>query len=597
MAVKPLLAVGCQGSYPLDMPLLQKFDSAGNPYAHGHRVYPGKNVTMIAGVALTGAGHTITTATLQHYTDVAAQAAVGEDAVTTVCRGVHGDVRWSANHGAPCLGVTVDPSGNVYTFGDAINAYGQPRTTPTDSGTFVTTRKYSPAGTLIWSADHGFSAAYSTYGAQVHRAILYHDGYLYTAGFAMPYSAPLVTKTDAATGDVIWSLPAESGYVWGLATDADGNIVQVGSFPPPGGGISQALRKHDPDGVYIAGSQGPLNDTGDRSSGRKVVVNSAGHIIAAMSPTLISAEYRVLFEYDANCLFVAHDDASIFGRSITGLVIDADDTIYLTHTVPSGSGSGEAHRTVRSVIGLSLDWQVSTFGVDTADVVGNAISAISLAIAEVETPPLRFKARLAVPTISGDAYVIPPALPLRFRLGQPLTLRDYVGASLPVVWRLAFPDDPELSLPLRSVQIRRVETTTALTLVVSIPDADGIAALEDQIGADMTLYRGFRFPDGREQLEPMVTVPLAGITADVGSSNASATLTGTLTAEAQVPETRRLQGISYRNTRDGKRRVRCAVDTFLQPGTVADLGDGETFTVGEITIFADFDTSSMEVTE
>jgi len=596
MAVKPLLAVGCHGFNPYDAPALQKFDSAGNPYAHGHRVYTGKNVIMIAGVALTGSGHTITTAALRYYTDVAAQAAYGEDAATTVYRGVHGDVRWSANHGAPCLGVTVDPSGNVYTFGDAINAYGQPRTTPTDSGTFVTTRKYSPSGTPIWSADHGFSAAFSVYGAEVHRSILYHDGYIYTGGFSTPYAAPLVTKTDAATGDVIWSLPAESGYVWGLATDADGNIVQVGSFPPPGGGIAQALRKHDPDGVYIAGSQGPLNDTGDRSSGRKGVVNSAGHIIAAMSPTLIGAEYRVLFEYDENCLFVAHDDASIV-RPINGLVIDADDVIYLCHSVPSGGASGPAARTVRCAVDLSQVWYSPTFGVDTADVVGNAISAISLAIAEVETPPLRFKARLAVPTISGDAYVIPPALPLRFRLGQPLTLRDYVGASLPVVWRLAFPDDPDLSLPLRSVQIRRVETTTALTLVVSIPDADGITALEDQIGADMTLYRGFRFPDGREQLEPMVTVPLAGITADVGSSNASATLTGTLTAEAQVPETRRLQGISYRNTRDGKRRVRCAVDTFLQPGTVADLGDGETFTVGEITIFADFDTSSMEVTE
>ena len=597
MAVKPLLAVGCAGGYPWDMPLLQKFDSAGNPYAHGHRVYPGKNVNWVTGVALTASGHMITTATLQYYTDVAAQAAVGENAVTTVCRSAHGDVRWSANHGAPCLGVTVDPTGNVYTFGDAINAYGQPRSTPTDSGTFFTTRKYSPSGTLLWSADHGFSAAFSVFGASVHRAILYHDGYVYTAGFSFPYSAQLLTKTDAATGDVIWRLPVESGYVWGLAVDLDGNIVQVGSFPPPGGGTLQSLRKHDPDGVYIAGSQGPLNDYGSRSTGRKVVVDSAGHIIAAMSPTLIDAEYRVLFEYDENCLFVAHDDATIFGRSITGLAIDADDTIYLTHTVPGGGASGEAHRTVRSVVDLSLDWQVTTFGVDTADVVGNACDAICIAIAEVETPPLRFKPRLAVPTISGDAYVIPPALPLRFTLGQPLTLRDYVGAALPVVWRLAFPDDPDLSLSLRSVQIRRVETTTALTLVVSIPDAAGITALEDQIGADMTLYRGFRFPDGHEQIEPMATVPLSGITADVGSNNASATLTGALTVAAQVPETRRLRGISYRNTRDGKRRVRCAVDTFLQPGTVADLGDGETFTVGEITIFADADSASMEVTE
>lgn len=595
MAVKPLLAVGCNGSLGWNGPALQKFDSAGNPYAHGHRVYPGYNTWGIYGVALTASGDMITAAHLVYYTDVAAQATYGEDAVTTVCRSPHGDVRWSANHGAPCLGVTVDPSGNVYTFGDAINAYGQTRATPTDSGTFYTTRKYSPSGALLWSADHGFSASFSTLGAGTRRAILYADGYLYTGGYSFPYTVPILTKTDADTGEVVWRLPAESGFIRGLAADLDGNIIQVGAFSAPGGG-QHALRKHDPDGNYITGAQGPINDYGDRSQGRYVVVTSAGHIVVAMGPTVISTEEYVLFEYDADCLPVARDAGNFGHMSVTGMTIDADDTIYLTHSRPA-LGGGAAWKTVCSVVALEYGWQATTFGENTADVVGNELDPLCIVAREVEIPPLRFKTRLAVPTITGDAYVIPPALPLRFVLGQPLTLRDYVGAGLPVVWRLAFPDDPNLSLTLRSAQIRRVETTTALTLVVSLPDAAGITALEDQIGADMTLYRGFRFTDGHEEIEPIATVPLSGITADVGSNNASATLTGALTVAAQVPETRRLRGISYRNTRDGKRRVRCAVDTFLQPGTVADLGDGETFTVGEITIFADADSASMEVTE
>lgn len=595
MAVKPLLAVGCNGALGWNVPVLQKFDSAGNPYAHGHRVYPGHNTWGIYGVALTAPGDLITVATLAQYTDVAAQAAYGEDARTTVCRDAHGHVRWTANHGAPCLAVTTDPSGNVYTFGDAINAYGQPRATPTDSGTFYTTRKYASSGALLWSSDHGFSAAFSYFGAGVGRAILYAGGYVYTGGFSGYHSVPILTKTDAATGAVVWRLPAEMGFIRGLAVDLDGNIVQVGAFSAPGGG-QHAVRKHAPDGTYLTGAQGPLQNGGDRSQGRKVVVTSAGHIVVAMDPTAVGDDEFVLYEYDSDCLFVAHDTGDFWHWSVTGMAIDADDTIYLTRTRPA-LGGGAAWRTVCNAVALEVGWVATTFGENTADVIGNELDPLCIVAREVETPPLSWAARLAVPTISGDAYVIAPALPLRFTLGRPLTLRDYVGPPLPVVWRMSFPDDPTLQLPLRSVQIRRVETTTALTLVVQIPDAASITALEAQIGADMTLWRGFRFADGHEETEPMATVPLTGIVADVGSDHASATLTGVLTVAADVPASRRLQGISYRNTRDGKRRVRCAVDTFLQPGTLADLGDGETFTVGDITIFADANSASMEVTE
>jgi hypothetical protein len=100
-------------------------------------------------------------------------------------------------------------------------------------------------------------------------------------------------------------------------------------------------------------------------------------------------------------------------------------------------------------------------------------------------------------------------------------------------------------------------------------------------------------------MEPMLSVPLAGgIRYDLGARAASATLTGSAAEAAAVTtQTRVLRGISYRTESSGRRRVRCAVDTFIRPGDTADLGGGETLTVAELVYSVDAFSASLEVAE
>lgn len=586
MATKPLLAVGCMPG-GLVYPALHKFDSAGNPYPHGHRVIlPDAGQTYgIVGIALDAAGYVYCTPQNNYYADPQ------RTLPTLIKYNVHGDVQWTANHGAACFDVAVDDDGNVYTFGDAINSYGQTRETPT-TGTFVTTRKYSPAGALLWSSDHGFAPPMEQNDAH---AIAYRAGYLYTGTRTWPYTGPALTKTDATTGEVIWQTHVGSSSVYGIAVDADDNVYVAGTYSLAG--VTQSLCKYDSDGVLIGSAAAPLNDEGLRRQGLKLVFHSDGHLIVATNPVSVSGTTYILYEYDTDCQYLARYAPTGMDWLIRGLAIDADDALYVIQQLPATLGSGLARRTVAKLVDFAVDWQAVTFGANTADERGNEVGAYSLALALVETPPLRLPLALGIPSITGDQYIHAPGLPLALALGVPLILREYVGPPLPESWRLVFPAEPLLSLALRSVQIRHQDATIALTLVVPLPDPAAITALEGLLGDAMEVWRGVRFLDATEQMESMLSVTLETVTADLGTTSASATLTGSGASVVGQVKTRALRGISYRNLRDGLRRVRCAVDTYLRPGDTADLGGGETMVVREITLFADPTTATMEVVE
>lgn len=592
---KPLLAVGCVGSLALDFPVLQKFDSAGNPYPHGHRVRLGGNVEGVLGIALDAIGNTYTAAQLHYYTDANSLAAYGETARTTRKHSPNGELKWAVTHGAACFGCALDDAGYLYTYGDAVNVSGSVRSTPDQTTGYATTRKYDSTGSLVWSSDHGYAAP--NIDENYSRPIVHRDGYLYTGSIAYPYTAPLLTKTNATTGAVAWRAASEfNSYIQGIAVDASGNCYVAGIF----NGVSppHCLRKYDSGGSLIAYAVAPINDVGDRCPGRGVVIRGDGHIIVAMYPVNISGTYHVLHEYDADCVYVGRDSGAFNAWMTRGMAIDADDAIYLTRSVPSGAYSGTAQRTVLRADSFALTWQATTFSNDLEDVAGNAIDATCLCLVnDVQLPPLRLPVSLGIPTIIGDTYIHVPGLPLGLALGIPTILRDYVGEPLPIVYRLVFPgSSPAIVLSLKSVQIRADGSTTHATLVVTLPDLATVMALEDRIGQSIEIRRGVRFRDGREQLELFFTVMLEAIATDTGPNNASLTLSGSA-ATVRAPKTRTLKSISYRNDYEGARRVRCAVDTLLRPGDTADLGNGETLLVNQMTIYATRTASTMEVSE
>jgi hypothetical protein len=121
--------------------------------------------------------------------------------------------------------------------------------------------------------------------------------------------------------------------------------------------------------------------------------------------------------------------------------------------------------------------------------------------------------------------------------------------------------------------------------------------IEARDGNDLLLYRGVRFAPDNEQLDLLTQAPLTGIRADRGGQRFSVTLDGRAAEDPVEGRTRILSGIRYRALTAGRRRVRCAVDTYLRPGDVADLGAGETLVAGEITITVTATDAVMEVAE
>ena len=123
-----------------------------------------------------------------------------------------------------------------------------------------------------------------------------------------------------------------------------------------------------------------------------------------------------------------------------------------------------------------------------------------------------------------------------------------------------------------------------------------IAGIDARAAGSLVLMRGVRMDDGTEQIDEMLRVPLTGIRMDSGANRASATLDGS-GVETVIPKTRLLRGISYQAVDDGRRRVRCEVDTYLAPGDTADFGDGNSLTVGELVYTVNPISATMEVTE
>ena len=213
-----------------------------------------------------------------------------------------------------------------------------------------------------------------------------------------------------------------------------------------------------------------------------------------------------------------------------------------------------------------------------------------------DTPALALPIRLAAPSWIGDLYIALPGLPLAWALGIPVWFRDYVGRLRATVYRLFLTGTPDLELLISSFQVRRNTDRRWLSVVVPAADSAVIAGIDARAAGSLVLMRGVRMDDGTEQIDEMLRVPLTGIRMDSGANRASATLDGS-GVETVIPKTRLLRGISYQAVDDGRRRVRCEVDTYLAPGDTADFGDGNSLTVGELVYTVNPISATMEVTE
>lgn len=220
-------------------------------------------------------------------------------------------------------------------------------------------------------------------------------------------------------------------------------------------------------------------------------------------------------------------------------------------------------------------------------------------VATPSLPMLALGIGLGTPDWQGDRYTAIDGLGLSLALGTPSWMREYAGAGrLPEVYGLTLAGTPTLTFAVTSLTLRRTAVSRSLSAVIVPPSVETLTALEARLGDTLTLSRGVRFADGSTQLETMMEVPLATVRSDRGTRSFSISLEGAAEETENIPHTRTLAGVSYRNATSGgaRRRVRCAMDTYLRPGYTALFG-AESMTVGDITISISPVSGVMEVAE
>jgi hypothetical protein len=516
------------------------------------------------------------------YNPATALATYGYVPFTVLKSTPDGDTLWTASHGAAVTGMTIDASGNVYTVGDAVNAAGLVWSAGARTG-YYTTRKYSPTGELLWSADHGQSLSYITnsYNMAIH---LGADGYLYTGGSGNSTTGNL-TRYDPDTGEVLAQLITGGAvYIQGIVADASGNLFLIGTG-------NYALAKYSGSGTLLESTPVTLAPNGDYRWPRRLVADPDGNLVVQTDAPIFNYLTRFLFRYDTGCGLLteqAEYDSRVPWR---GMAIDADNRVYLV-AKSYGTPAYHAPSLSRFNADFDLEWQNTT----ALDGKGDARS---VAVAEVEMPALRMPLALAVPTINGDRYIAIPPLALPIALAAPLFIRDYVGPAAPTIYRLVLTgDDGPLPLPMATLQIRRNASGAFVEASIPAVDMTLLEQISDRMTGSLVVYRGVILPDGSELSDVLMEMPLTNLRYDGGISSASVALRGNGPPEAEAVDyqrTRVLRGVSYRNTTDGQRRVRCEVDTWLRAGDTADLGGGETLIVSDITITLSDRQATMEV--
>lgn len=595
-------------------PFLQKADSAGNSYPLGNnKTKFNVNCSGILGIALDAAGNTYAGFMLKAYypSDYFYYHVKTPDDLITIRKiDPYGNTVWGIHHGHTVLSVCLDDANNVYIYGHGVRPDGTLRTIRTQSA--ITTRKYDNNGNLIWSADHGFATPYHPF-LNNNCQMVYKNGYIYTGSSNDPSDLPNVTKYNAATGAIVWRTCAgRQTSVRAICVDDDDNVYVAGVVYGEESynlALQKHLMKYNSSGTFVSSATiitdwDMIETTGINYT--SIVINSNNEIIASpvngTVESLGTQVYNRWFDkYDLDLTFIGYFGTHDTGEaSIDRIAIDDDDYLYLQ--MNEGRSYGPAYCNLRKHDAVTLEkiWQIPIY--DNYDIelynnysISMAISCI--AVRNIEYPPLPpFKLNLGIPTVPIN-NISPGGLLIGFYFGSPNLLREYSGVALPNVYRAYLSGVLDYECLASSFQIRKTANSQSLEIVVPLLSLSQVTEIESRIGNNLTLYRGVKLFSGIEQLETMVAVTFDSVRYDYGSKSGNLTLSGNGFLMTEYIKTRSITGISYRNSINGRRRIRAKIDTYLQPGDTADLGGGETLQVSEVTIYANEKSAMMEFTE
>jgi hypothetical protein len=122
---------------------------------------------------------------------------------------------------------------------------------------------------------------------------------------------------------------------------------------------------------------------------------------------------------------------------------------------------------------------------------------------------------------------------------------------------------------------------------------DGIEARQN---GDLVIQKGYRLSNGQTQYDEIMRSGFDNLRPDRGQRALTITVSGYRQDKPLSKGARALTGIRSISTSNGKRRVRCNIDLFLQPGmTVTALN--ETFTADFINYYVTQADKFCEVSE
>jgi hypothetical protein len=175
----------------------------------------------------------------------------------------------------------------------------------------------------------------------------------------------------------------------------------------------------------------------------------------------------------------------------------------------------------------------------------------------------------------------------RFKSGDP----SYLSVVIPGL-------DYALEISNLLSSVDRISALALAGIGNPIPEGAGVVYMgfsESSAYPELSVYIVKTFADGHVITEQLMAVTLEKIDTEEGGTNQSIILEGHRT-KTYTPKIVNLTGSSYRSSKDGKLRYRCAPDLFLRPGDTVNI-NGETFTADDITIYKSVESETFEFSQ
>lgn len=130
-----------------------------------------------------------------------------------------------------------------------------------------------------------------------------------------------------------------------------------------------------------------------------------------------------------------------------------------------------------------------------------------------------------------------------------------------------------------------------------IPNAEAVISdISERENGELVIQKGYRFQDGSERYEEILRSEFNTLRWDRGPTRFTATVSGYLAGKVAKKSQRTLTGLRSISISNGKRRVRCNIDLFLQPGMTV-TADSENFEAAYINYYVSQNDKFCEVGE